>query len=430
MPFDCETTPMRATALLSTAAALAIWDVATNDSQRIAAGEAMAAAIRRTAPKKRAAAAPAVAGDQLTGAALLAALARLGGVIEARNQIPALDCVEMRSAGGVLALRGSDLDMEWVETLKAEGAPAFHMLIPLRDLVGAVRGHKGRVGFGADGLGLTVEAGGVETRIAGLPPADLPIMAPREAYASAIIPAERLVGPMRFTQMTISTEETRYYLNGLNGLYMHVAQHQGAERLTFVASDGHRLSIERADDTCGLPADMPAVILPRKLVGWLVKHLTGEVMVEVAATGVRFTTDTGTMIAKVIDGPFPDYMRVIPRDREGTLVHIEDAKAVSATIARLAATSRDKHRSVRLEIGALGVLASVRNLDGGKAEATLPETHTAGAAAVVGFNVLYLREFLTWGEPVELWVGGKDAPARVEWPDHPNRIGVLMPLRT
>ncbi len=195
---------------------------------------------------------------------------------------------------------------------------------------------------------LTVEAGRSNFSLATLPKEDFPVMASSEYASNFSAPAPVLRRLFDKSKFAISTEETRYYLNGV---YMHVADADGGKVLRCVATDGHRLARIDADLPEGA-ADMPGVIVPRKTVGELRKLLDDddmEIAVSVSETKVRFATPEITLTSKVIDGTFPDYTRVIP---QGNTRKMEvDAAEFAQAVDRVATVSSERSRAVKLSAG-------------------------------------------------------------------------------
>jgi DNA polymerase-3 subunit beta len=247
--------------------------------------------------------------------ALLRAVSQAQSVVERRNTIPILANVLIEADGDVLRFRATDLDIEVVDTAPAKvtkagattvSAVMFHEItrkLPDGALV--------ELSVEPGGNMLLVEAGRSQFKLATLPKEDFPVMASSEYSANFKAPAVLLRRLFDKSKFAISTEETRYYLNGV---YLHVATSDSGPVLRCVATDGHRLA--RID--APLPAEaegMPGVIVPRKTVGELRKLLDddeAEIAVSVSESKIRFATPEITLTSKVIDGTFPDYSRVIP----------------------------------------------------------------------------------------------------------------------
>lgn len=253
-------------------------------------------------------------------ATLLKAVSQAQSVVERRNTIPILANVLIEASGEHVSFRATDLDIEVVDRVTAmvERAGASTVsAVTLHEIVrklpdGAL------VTLTDDGASgrLTVEAGRSNFSLTTLPKEDFPVMATSEYASNFTASAMTLRRLFDKSKFAISTEETRYYLNGV---YMHVAEGDGGQTFRCVATDGHRLARIDANLPTGA-GDMPGVIVPRKTVGEMRKLLDdddAQIAVSVSETKVRFATPNVTLTSKVIDGTFPDYTRVIL-----SLIHI------------------------------------------------------------------------------------------------------------
>ena len=241
-------------------------------------------------------------------ATLLKAVSQAQSVVERRNTIPILANVLIEAEGDSISFRATDLDIEVVDRAEAQVERAGATTVSAVMLHEIIR----KLPDGAlvqltdDGAAgrLTIQAGRSTFSLATLPKEDFPVMASSEYTANFSAPASTLRRLFDKSKFAISTEETRYYLNGV---YMHVAKGEDGPVLRCVATDGHRLA--RIDTA--VPegaADMPGVIVPRKTVGELRKLLDEDDMqiaVSVSETKVRFATPVITLTSKVIDGTFP-----------------------------------------------------------------------------------------------------------------------------
>ena len=249
-------------------------------------------------------------------AVLLKAVGQAQSVVERRNTIPILANVLIEAEGDSVSFRATDLDIEVVDKATAVVERAGATTVSATTLHEIVRKlpDGALVALTDDGASgrLTVEAGRSNFSLATLPKEDFPVMASSEYQSNFSADAPVLRRLFDKSKFAISTEETRYYLNGV---YMHVSDGDGGKVLRCVATDGHRLARIDADLPDGA-ADMPGVIVPRKTVAELRKLLDDDDMkiaVSVSETKVRFATPDITLTSKVIDGTFPDYTRVIPQ---------------------------------------------------------------------------------------------------------------------
>jgi DNA polymerase-3 subunit beta len=461
------TTTSHKTAALTAASALALWDAAESTADKVRAGAAMADVLRTSATKapKKKATGPS---DVLNAENLAASLKRLTVIVERRASIPILSTVLIKSKDGRLTLYATDRDMIYSEVLRAPGLPPFRMAVNAAALAGALRGASGDIAFRDDTVKpepgstyetyergekatkprlpdyfLTVTADGLEVKLPGFAPADFPIMkAPQlpegavglngtsEAppHASATLPAADLLDILGFVKPAISTEETRYYLNGA---YMHATVEMGQTYLNCVATDGSRLLKASLEGGGGFQHTMPGVIIPRKAVDWLLRNLKDdEVQVDVWPEQIRFTSATGCFQTKLIDGSFPDYQRVIPGDQPRAALYIDDGKAAGAAIKRVTsqgAATRCKSVQLRWGKGAAEIMLN----ESSKATTAMPGVSFSGDASAIDldFNGDYLREMIETGSPVEMVIYGANDPAKFTWPGRPGRLGVVMPLR-
>jgi len=249
-------------------------------------------------------------------AVLLKAVGQAQSVVERRNTIPILANVLIEAEGDSVSFRATDLDIEVVDKASAMVERAGATTVSATTLHEIVRKlpDGALVALTDDGASgrLTVEAGRSNFSLATLPKEDFPVMATSEYQSNFSAPAPMLRRLFDKSKFAISTEETRYYLNGV---YMHISDSDGGKVLRCVATDGHRLARIDADLPDGA-LEMPGVIVPRKTVNELRKLLDDDetqIAVSVSETKVRFATPEITLTSKVIDGTFPDYTRVIPQ---------------------------------------------------------------------------------------------------------------------
>lgn len=364
-------------------------------------------------------------------APLLRAVAQAQSVVERRNTIPILANVLIEAEGDSVSFRATDLDIEVVDRIAATvdqpGATTVSAVL-LHEIVRKLPdGALVQLSDDPASGRLTVRAGRSTFALATLPKEDFPVMASAEYASNFAAPARDLRRLFDKSKFAISTEETRYYLNGV---YMHVAEAEGAKALRCVATDGHRLARIDAPLPDGAEA-MPGVIVPRKTVGELRKLLEdddAQIAVSVSETKLRFATPEITLTSKVIDGTFPDYSRVIPTANARRLE--VDAAEFARAVDRVATVSSERSRAVKLALEDDRLILSVTAPDAGTAEEELAVAY-ADEKLEIGFNAKYLLEiasqvdrenavflFNSPGDPTLMREGG-DASA----------IYVVMPMR-
>ncbi|WP_424971876.1 DNA polymerase III subunit beta [Dinoroseobacter sp. S76] len=364
-------------------------------------------------------------------ATLLRAVSQAQSVVERRNTIPILANVLIEAEGDAVSFRATDLDIEVVDRVSAQVERAGSTTVPAVTLHEIVRklpdgalvqliddSAKGR---------LEVVAGRSNFSLATLPREDFPVMTTAEYTSNFAAPATVLRRLFEKSKFAISTEETRYYLNGV---YMHVADGEDGRCLRCVATDGHRLA--RIDTELPDAAEtMPGVIVPRKTVGELRKLLEdddAQIAVSVSETKVRFATPEITLTSKVIDGTFPDYTRVIPMGNSRKLE--VDASEFAKAVDRVATVSSERSRAVKLALDEDRLILSVNAPDSGAAEEELAVAY-GDERLEIGFNAKYLLEIASQVDrenAVFLFNSAADPTMMREGGDS-SAVYVVMPMR-
>ena len=304
-------------------------------------------------------------------AQLLKSLGHVHRVVERRNTIPILANVLIRAEKSKLALKATDLDLEVNETIAAEVSPGGSTTVPAHMIYDIVRklpeGSQVVLEASGDRAVLAIRAGRSRFTLQTLPESDFPDLNAGEMTHSFKIAAADLKRMIDKTQFAISTEETRYYLNGI---FLHTATAGKAETLRAVATDGHRLAQYEIPLPSGAKG-MPGVIVPRKTVGEvqrLIEDSEAEIAIEMSQAKIRFTIGDVTLTSKLIDGTFPDYARVIPLGNDKQLK--VDKGEFEAAVDRVSTVSSERGRAVKLSLSggtadALGHQPGFRQRDRG-----------------------------------------------------------------
>jgi DNA polymerase III subunit beta len=364
-------------------------------------------------------------------ASLGKALAHVASVVERRNTIPILSNVLLSARDNELKLTATDLDMELVETVparaKGEGAttvPAhmFHDIVRKlpegTDIELARDGEQGR---------LTITCGPARFSLQTLPADDFPSLSVDDlghAFTLSAADLKRLIDKTRFA---ISTEETRYYLNGI---YVHAATSGELAVLRAVATDGHRLARFEMPLPLGA-SEMPGVIVPRKTVGELRKlidEIDERVDVALSDSRVRFTFGALVLTSKLIDGTFPDYSRVIPANNDKVMK--VDRRSFADAVDRVSTISSEKSRAVKLSLRTKALTLSATSAENGSASEEL-EVDYAGNAMEIGFNARYLLDIAQQiqGEGAQFTLADSASPTVVQDVADGSALYVLMPMR-
>ena len=364
-------------------------------------------------------------------AALVKALGHVQSVVERRNTIPILANVLMQADGGTLTLTATDLDIEVSEAAPADVALKGAATAPALTLYEIVRrlpdGTQVRLELSQEEGRLQVSAGRSHFALAVLPDEDFPTLASdtldtRFALSRTVL--KRLFDKARFA---MSQEETRYYLNGI---YLHPQLSSEGNALRAAATDGHRLA--RIDAELPDGADkMPGVIVPRKAVGELLRLIDDAedaIEVSVSESKIRFSFGAGHLTTKLIDGTFPDYERVIPKDNPNTL-RVETAD-FSKAVDRVSTVSADRTRSVKMELEADRLRLNVNNPEAGSALEELSVDY-GGSDIEIGFNARYLLDVAGQvdGETMAFSLADPSSPTVITDEEDPTALYVLMPLR-
>jgi DNA polymerase-3 subunit beta len=364
-------------------------------------------------------------------AALLKSVGHVHRVVERRNTIPILANVLIRAEKGKLALKATDLDLEVIETIAAEVSPAGSTTVPAHMIYDIVRklpeGAQIVLDSSGDRATLTIRAGRSRFSLQTLPESDFPDLAAGDMTHKFTLPAKDLKRLIDKTQFAISTEETRYYLNGI---YLHVAASGSAQRLRAVATDGHRLAQVELDAPAGAHG-MPGIIVPRKTVGEvqrLIEDLEAEVTIELSQSKIRFTIGDVVLTSKLIDGTFPDYGRVIPAGNDKTL--IVDKPDFEAAVDRVSTVSSERGRAVKLALSPGKLILTVTNPDSGSATEELEVEYDAEPLDI-GFNSRYLLDIAAQieGEVAVLKLADPGSPTLIQDKDAAGALYVLMPMR-
>lgn len=363
-------------------------------------------------------------------AAFLRSLNHVQSAVEKRNTIPILSNVLIKAEDGVLTLSTTDMDMEInesvVATVKQSGAttaPAgtlFDIVKKLPDDADV------EVTLDESGNQMSVKAGRSNFKLSCLPVADFPELNQGDMPTTFSLPANDLRALIDRTKFAMSTEETRYYLNGI---YIHAGENESVKVLRAVATDGHRL----ARFEMPLPAgaeNMPGVILPRKAVAELrklVEEAGDAIQIGLSESKIRFNFDHIILTSKLIDGTFPDYQRVIPQGND-KVVEV-NPKAFSSAIDRVSTISDGKSRAVKITLEGKTMTLSANSPESGSATEDLEVNGNDNME--IGFNARYLMDITSQieGDGCRLTLADSASPTIIQDTGDSSSLYVLMPLR-
>ena len=363
---------------------------------------------------------------------LLRALNHVHSVVERRNTIPILANVMLRAEKDALALTTTDMDLEIVESVAAKSSATGATTVPAHTLYDIVRklpdGSNVEISSAAGDTTLQVKSGKSTFRLGCLSMEDFPKMGSSEKFSySFSIPAADLRMLIDRTRFAISNEETRYYLNGI---YLHAAENEGVAVLRAVATDGHRLARFEMPLPDGAK-DMPGVIIPRKAINEvrkLIDEAGDTIEIGLSDNKLKFSFDHIALTTKLIDGTFPDYDRVIPKNNDKVL-EVNPAVFASA-VDRVSTISSEKSRAVKLTLGGKTMTLSASSADSGSASEEIEIRFNAGPMEI-GFNSAYLMDVAKQieGEGCRMSLSDPASPTIIQDVSDTSSLYVLMPMR-
>ena len=362
---------------------------------------------------------------------LLKSLNHVHRVVERRNTIPILSNVLLSTEGASLELKATDLDLEINEATPASVEQAGATTVPAHLLYDIVRklpdGAEVMLKTDESGAAMSVISGRTSFKLQCLPQSDFPQLSAGSFTHMFRLDSAVFKNLIDKTQFAISTEETRYYLNGI---FLHTHETGGKLKLRAVATDGHRLARAEIDAPAGSEG-MPGIIIPRKTVSELQKLLdTPDVAIttEVSDTKIRLTIGNIILTSKLIDGTFPDYQRVIPTGNDKKLTI--DRQTFAAAVDRVSTISSERGRAVKLSIGDGQVVLAVNNPDSGSAIEEIAADYSAEPIEI-GFNARYLLDVAGQlnGSEARFLLADAGSPTLIQDTSDEQALYVLMPMR-
>lgn len=362
----------------------------------------------------------------ITREALIKPLQLVAGVVERRQTLPVLSNILMVAEGGQLSLTGTDLEVELVGRVQLdEPTQAGSVTVPARKLMDICKSlaDDARIEMEVVGQKMVIKSGRSKFSLSTLAASEFPNVEDSPQTLQLNLPQAELRHLIDKTGFSMAQQDVRYYLNGM---LLEVSE----DSLRAVATDGHRLATSISD------AEVPAgsqhqIIVPRKGILELARLLQGgdaPVTLVIGASHIRANVGDYTFTSKLVDGKFPDYQRVIPKN--GDKVLLGDRQELRQVFHRIAILSNEKYRGVRLSLsdGYLQVMAN--NPEQEEAEETVAVDYQ-GPTIDIGFNVNYLLDVLSIlnSDVVKFTLHDANSSALVEGFDDPNSVYVIMPMR-
>ena len=356
--------------------------------------------------------------------ALLKPLQAVIGVVERRQTMPILSNVLIIAKDGRVSITATDLEVELVAEAEVDTESGGEITVSGRKLLDICRAlpEGTEVNVSVSGEKLGVKAGRSRFNLATLPAAEFPVVEDIKAGQTISVSQESLGRLIEKTHFSMAQQDVRYYLNGM-------LLETGGSHLRAVATDGHRLALCQAELEGG-NLDEQQVIVPRKGVLELQRLMSGDgdLNIELGANHIRIQLDGIRFTSKLIDGRFPEYERVIPKESSNELK--ADRGEFRGALQRTAILSNEKYRGIRLVIRDSGVVLQAHNPEQEEAEEELAVDYS-GEDIEIGFNVNYLLDALgaVEGDDVTLSVQDSNSSCLIRQPGKDDCTFVVMPMR-
>ncbi len=361
-------------------------------------------------------------------AALTKVLDRIHRVVERRNTIPILGNILVEVGQDDIRFRATDLDISLQDSVRAEVSAKGSITIPghlFHDVVKKLP-QGSQVVLEQEEHVVVVKAGRSRFKLPTLPVGDFPDLPFGDLTHSFAMTGKDLHGIFDRARFAISSEETRYYLNGV---YFHTAVTHNVQMIRGVATDGHRLAQVETKIPDGA-AGMSGIIIPTKAVTEMLRLFAAddEIQIEVNQSKLQASTRTMTLLTKLIDGTFPDYGRVIPQNNDKIMKVAR--KDLAAATDRVATVSSERGRAVKMSLSTGKLVLAVSNPDSGSATEEMDVDYESDALDV-GFNSRYLADILAEivGDIVVMKFADPGSPTIVSSEADDSALYVLMPMR-
>lgn len=357
---------------------------------------------------------------------LLKAIANVNGAVEKKNTIPVLQNIKIEAKDDKVVLLATDMDILVTSSFESDMKTSGSTTVPAQMFFDIVRkipdGSSVMISQDSPTI-MQIKSGKSKYSLPCIDASEFPNLSEGELSAEIEVEAEKFAKMIDKTRFAISNDETRYYLNGL---FLQALQKDSGFELRTIATDGHRLALSF------LVSDLKApfgVILPKKSVAEIRRIIDGSKKVKIAVSRVKIkiTTDQATIVSKLIDGEFPDYDKVLPKNN--TQIAVINRRNFFDCVDRVSTVATDKHRSIKLVIENGKMSLQVNTNDGSFAYEEL-DVNYSGERIETGFNSRYLLDIIGQIDKEELLMRFKDgaSPALIEAKDM-SSVFVIMPVR-
>jgi len=363
---------------------------------------------------------------------LIRALGHMQSIVEKRATLPILMNVKIEVADDLI-LSATNVDLELVEHVSADVTLPGKITVPVQMLYDFVRRldpDVDEITFKQTGDKLIGTGGSVVFQLPSLPAENFPVMAGSNLTTKFQMTTGDLAHLINQTKFAIPTDDVRYHLGGI---YFHISNDDGSNKLTAVATDAQRMALCAMEAPAG-SAEMPSVILPRRVIGELSKLLedanVDDVTVELSDTKARFTVGAATLTSKLVDAQYPNYRVVIPKGNDK--IAILDRKKFLSAVGVVAVANTDKTKSVQLTFGMNNLVVKASGQDSAMATQTLDIEYNSDASFTVTFNVQFLTDVVNQveGDKIQIEMQDPLSPTILKSADKDtDALFILMPMR-
>ncbi|MES2677804.1 MAG: DNA polymerase III subunit beta [Pseudomonadota bacterium] len=366
---------------------------------------------------------------QISKSAIAKALSNVNGAVEKRNTIPVLLNVKIEAKNGRLNLTATDMDIVIISSAEALIGREGSTTVPAQLFYDIIRKIPDiadiNVEADENNTNIKISYGKSKFSLPCLDPSEFPILSEGEMTVNFNIKSSELIKIIDKTRFAIPSDETRYYLNGL---FLHSIAVGDNIELRGIATDGHRLALASSIHS-SLTAAVAGVIIPKKTINEIRKIAEGneEATVAFSKAKIRVSSGNSIVISKLIDGEFPEYDRVIPKNND-KLVKV-DRKLIFDAVDRVSTIATDKNKSIKLVLESGKISFQIKSNDNGNASEEI-EVDFNGDLIETGFNSRYFLEIIGQIDQEKINIFFKDgtSPALIKTEEN-DGLYVIMPIR-
>lgn len=366
---------------------------------------------------------------EINKSAILKALGNVNGAVEKRNTIPILLNVKIEAKDDKVIMTATDMDIVITSSVTALVKQEGMTTVPAQMFFDIVRkipdGSNINAELREDGNAIKITYGRSRFSLPCLDPAEFPILSQDDMPVNFSVKSAELIKIIDKTKFAISNDETRHYLNGL---FLHGVETNSGIELRGVATDGHRLALAYSNGS-DLSSSVAGVIIPKKTINEIKKISEGNEssVISFSKAKIKIVSGNSVIISKLIDGEFPEYDKVIPKDNN-QIIEVNKKQLFDA-VDRVATIATDKNKSIKFALSNGRISLQVSTSDGGLANEEI-EVDFQGEAIETGFNSRYLLEIISQVNQEKLQIKFKNSssPALID-SNESEDLYVIMPVR-